>query len=368
MPDIKEKSKVVSNYLKTVRFRYPEWIPCRVVIMPAAWQKYGEDLKSIVSEHPKIFPGYSTDEVNSEVNRDKKYQQGKFIDNWGCTWANVAAGLDGVVVDSPLDDWEKFENYQPPNPLKEGSGWSKAPDWNKIEEEFTKVKRNGGLARGYLPHGFMFMRLCYLRGFNNFMLDLAKKENRINKLIKMVLDYNLEQIKKYLEIGAEHLHFGDDLGFQDRLMISPKMFRRFLKPCYKKMFSLCKKEHVIVYFHSDGNIVKIIPDLIEIGVDILNPEIKANGVNGLKSFKGDVCLEVSLDCQSFPFMTEKEAKAHIETVIDKLNLPEGGLMLFAEIGPDIPLNVIKAILEKLEKECGPSLPYILTLPYVNSVS
>ena len=72
------------------------------------------------------------------------YAEGNHVDNWGCVWKNIRKGLDSIVVEHPLDDWSKFDDYVPPT--------------------------SGGL-----PHGFMYMRLYYLRGFENFMMDLIEE-------------------------------------------------------------------------------------------------------------------------------------------------------------------------------------------------
>ncbi|HOQ67624.1 MAG TPA: uroporphyrinogen decarboxylase family protein [Candidatus Atribacteria bacterium] len=343
------------NYLKAVNFENPEWIPCRVSLMPATWRKYREALEEVVLRHPKIFPDYKKGSINFDAIADPGYKRGRFTDSWGCVWENVEEGLEGMVVVHPLKDWKNLESYIPPDPLIQGERGRPA-DWERLREVFREKKLNGELASGGLPHGFMYMRLYYLRGFENLMIDIATDEPRLEKLIDMVLDYNIKFIEKWIEVGADLIHFGDDLGNQDRLPISPEKFRKYLKPCYKKMFSLCQKNNVYVYFHSDGHILEIIDDLIDCGVDILNPQVGANTIDGLvETAKSKVCIDLDLDRQLFPFAKPQEIREHIREAVEKLNSPRGGLMLIAECEPDVPLENIETICTVLEEIGGPSI-------------
>jgi uroporphyrinogen-III decarboxylase len=102
--------------------------------------------------------------------------------------------------------------------------------------------------------------------------------------------------------------------------------------------------------------LEIIPDLIQCGVNIVNPQIRANSLRGLeKVAKGKVCIRLDLDRQLFPFATPEQVKAHIKEAVDRLNLPQGGLMLSASCLPDIPLENIQAICETFEELGGPSV-------------
>jgi len=345
----------IENYIKSINFQNPQWIPCRVSVMPATWRKYGEELEEIVLRHPKIFPDYKKGKRDFDTINDPGYRKGNFTDSWGCVWSNIEEGLEGAVTKSPLENWELFDFYKPPDPIIQGERGSQV-DWEKIRKHFEKVKKEGGLATGGVPHGFMYMRPYYLRGFENFMLDIATDEPNLEKLINIVLEYNLKLINKWIEVGAKLMYFGDDLGTQKSLTISPEKFRKYLKPCYKKMFELCRKEWVYVYFHSDGHILEIIDDLIECGINVINPQIRANTLDGIaKNIKGKVCIDLDLDRQLFPFAKPKEIRKHIEEAVLKLKTERGGLMLTAECEPDVPLENIEAICSTLEDIGGPSI-------------
>jgi len=102
--------------------------------------------------------------------------------------------------------------------------------------------------------------------------------------------------------------------------------------------------------HTDGCIYEIIPDLIDCGVNIINPQIRANGLDNLvRVCKGKVCVALDLDRQLFPFASPTEIDDHVREAVQKLGSPEGGLWLVAEIGADVPLENIEAICAALEK-------------------
>jgi uroporphyrinogen decarboxylase len=118
------------------------------------------------------------------------------------------------------------------------------------------------------------------------------------------------------------------------------------------MFGPCRDAGIPVVFHSDGKILEIIPDLIEVGVRVLNPQCRANGLEGLaRVARGKVALSQDLDRQLFPFATASEIQEHVGQVHEALVLPEGGLMLQAEISPDVPLANIDALCTALERVC-----------------
>jgi len=307
------------NYFRTVEFRNPAWIPVSVSLMPATWKKYREDLEEIVIRHPLIFGEYKKGSRNFDEFRGL-YREGTHTDEWGCVWKNIRGGLDAIVVHHPLSSWDAFESYTPPEP---GEG---------------------------LPHGFMFQRLYYLRGFENLMMDFVDEPPQLHRLIDMVLSYNLAVVRKWVARKPKMVHFGDDLGMQDRLPMSPEHFRKYLKPCYAQIFGMCRDAGIHVYFHSDGHILEVIDDLIECGVTVINPQIRANTLDGLVEVcKGKVCVNLDLDRQLFPFCTPKDIDEHIREAVVKLGSKQGGLMLVAECEPDVPLENIEAICQALEK-------------------
>lgn len=314
---------------KALRFERPERIPVSMSILPATWMKYREDLDRIAVRHPVLF-GSAGGKRDYDAVGDPKYLSGTQVDAWGCVWENVQQGMAAIVTGHPV-------------PRREDVWTLKAP-----------VENIG------FPHGFMFLRLTDLRGFEEMMVDFAEAPPELQHLIDLVRDYNIRQARLRLEAmrpEPQIVGFGDDLGLQNSLPISPETWRRYLKPCYAAIYRPFVAAGHMVYMHTDGHILEIIPDLIDCGIRILNPQIRANGLEGLRSVaKGKVCINLDLDRQLFPFCSPEEVREHIRECVDVLGDPQGGLWLSAEIAPDVPLPTIEAICATLEEVSERFLP------------
>ncbi len=145
------------------------------------------------------------------------------------------------------------------------------------------------------------------------------------------------------------MSFGDDLGMQQRLPIHPKKWRPYLKPCFAEIYRPFREAGYYVYMHTDGHIIEIIPDLVDCGVNVVNPQVRANGLEALaETCKGKVCVDLDLDRQLFPSPPPQQIDDHVREAVEILGSPEGGLWLKAEIGEDVPLDNIAAIFTALE--------------------
>ncbi len=348
------------NFLRAAEMSGPEWIPCSVSISPPLWSKYRERMEDLVLRHPRIFGEYKRGRRDFDDFRIRRAGN-RIVDEWGCVWAFLVDGLQGQVVKHPLDDWEKLKSYKPPDPIlldnvpREGYPPVKG-EFQKALERIRKDKMEGRLAVGGCPHGFMFQRLYYLRGFNNLMRDFILEPPELQILIDMVVDYNLKLIRRWLDVGIDLLSCGDDLGTQDRLTIHPKAFRKYLIPAYRKMFSPAREGGVHVRLHSDGHIMEIAEDLIEAGVTILNLQDLVNGVENIKRrLKGKVCIDVDIDRQKIiPFGKPEDIKRHVHYVVSELNSSDGGFMITVDIYPPTPIENIEALCQALEEAgCGP---------------
>jgi len=313
---------LLDDRMKAMLYLHPEAIPISCYFLPATWAKYRDALHDLVDRHPIVFQN-AYQGYNAYDDIGGTYAQGTHVDEWGCVWSNIQHGCEAFVTGHPYPEREMLRTLTAPPP---GAG---------------------------LPHGFMFLRLTYLRGFEEAMLDFAEEPAELRRMIDVVLAYNLGEIDAALAKHPEMIYFGDDLGMQIALPISPAQWRKYLKPCYQEMYGRCRAAGSYVYMHTDGHILPIIPDLIDCGVNVLNPQIRANGLAGLVAVcKGKICLNLDLDRQLFPFCTPAEIDTHVREVVEQLGAPEGGLWLTAECGPDVPLDNIEAICLALERYRG----------------
>ena len=313
---------MTSDQIKAMKFQRPEMIPVNMSLLPATWMKYRDQLDALVRRHPILFPGYTGKASYDEIG-PSTYHTGNHTDEWGCIWQNIHDGMEAIVTGHPVPTREMVHQ------LKEPAG---------VTPE--------------LRHGFMYLRLADLRGFEEIMLDFAEDAPELQMLIDLVLGHNMKHLEMLIgQMPSDKFYwFGDDLGMQRGLAMGAVKWRQYLKPCFEKLFGRWRQAGGVAYFHTDGCIHEIIPDLIECGVQIINPQVRANGLDNLaRVCKGKVCVHIDLDRQLFPFASPAEIDLHVRQCIVALGGREGGLWVGAECSPDVPLENIEALCTAMEK-------------------
>ena len=315
----------MSTLEQAFRMEHPDTIPVMISILPAAWLRYGEELQRLTGQYPQFFGDTPVDYHAAIAHMPPSYRKGTLVDEWGCVWENKTDGNESIVTGHPL----------------------------KTEEDVLSLKIPPN-RDGRLPHGFMYLRLLDLCGFENAMVYFAEEGETIRVLLDKVLEYNLYQVAAILPHMGSMVSFGDDLGTQSGLAIGAERWRRYLKPCFRKLYGLIKsyKPSQIIYMHTDGCIWEIMPDLVECGVDILNPQFRANGIDNLvRVCRKDqiITINLDLDRQLFPFATRSQIFDHVGECVESLYLPEGGLGLNIEFNYEIPLDNMASVLDAVEK-------------------
>jgi uroporphyrinogen decarboxylase len=339
------------NYLRNARMQGPEWIPSTIVISGASWNEHKRDMEEVVLRHPQIFRSYRPGYINfDDIVFPPAYREREvFTDAWGCEWHTSIGGLEGVVVGHPLLNWENFETFNAPDPSVQ---WDREPaNWDKAQAEVNASRNLGELTSGGTPHGFLFDRLTYLRGFENMMLDMALEPPQLNQLIEMLYQHNLTLVKKWLSLDVDVIEFADDLGMQTSSIISPKMVHKWLTPTYSKLIEPCHEAGKLAAFHSDGFILNLVDDFLSAKVDIINPQDLVNGIDNLAcEVKGKMCIRLDIDRQKIvPFGTRAEIRALIEEEVRKLGDPSGGLEFIAGIYPPTTPDRVDALACALEE-------------------
>ena len=198
----------------------------------------------------------------------------------------------------------------------------------------------------------LFMTSIFMRGMDKMLIDLVLNKKYAETLINSIGGFMLEFCKKNLESIGKYIDlYGiwDDFAMQDNLMIHPDIWRKFYKPWDKKMIEVAKKYNLFVCFHVCGNCTDILPDLIEMGVDILDPvQVSAKNmeIDRLKKLFGkDICFHGGIDVQKFlPFATPCEIHEEVKR-IKELFGNKGGIILGPShyITADTPIENILAI-------------------------
>jgi len=192
-----------------------------------------------------------------------------------------------------------------------------------------------------------------MRGYETFFVDILTDEAFVKALLERLLEHYkavythyLERVGKFVQVVC----YGDDLGMQDRLMMAPEVFRRLFKPYYKALFTHIKnKTDAKLFLHTCGSVYSIIEDLIEIGVDILNPvQPQAKDMDPIKlkaEFSNRIVFWGGVDLQGYLRSGNAEdVKYNISKLATSLN-QSGGYVLAAShnIQSDIPPENIESM-------------------------
>ena len=197
----------------------------------------------------------------------------------------------------------------------------------------------------------LFERLWMLRGFNNMLMDPYVEEDDFLSLKEKVMEVNLAMIDEWLKLDSvDALFFSDDWGSQRSLLISPSDWRKYYRNDYRRMFEKVRAAGKHVFMHLCGNITEILPDLIDLGLNVLNPvQPQAMNLEYLsKEFRGKVCFNGGIDVQGVMVNgSPDEVKAETRRVAKLLGNQSGGYVFNTShsLMPETPLDNIIALLE-----------------------
>jgi hypothetical protein len=244
------------------------------------------------------------------------------LTEWGYEWERLDETM-GQPKRHPIPSWEALSSYRLPDPH--------APGRYDHIPAFVEANKEKYLVGGLGITGFN--QVTFLRGFANTLEDFYLNPDQITGLVDQVFSFEMAVIEHYSQFGLDAVAFGDDWGTQRDLMISPALWRKLFKPRYKAQFDLVHQHGMHVYFHCCGYIYSIIPDLIEIGADILNlnqPDLL--GVERLgQDFGGKVCFCCPVDHQTVALSgSRQEIFAYIQKLENHLGCFNGGFIGYIE--------------------------------------
>ncbi|MCX7670709.1 MAG: hypothetical protein N2439_11640, partial [Anaerolineae bacterium] len=194
----------------------------------------------------------------------------EYTDAWGIGWRSqpyttpFGVGHYTEMVRHPLADDRAIEHYIPPDPNRPELYAEAARVLREFKDEYWIVG---------VTVTTIFETAWALRGYERLLTDFVERPDLAERILEIPYRYHLAAACKLTAMGVDMIWIGDDVGTQRGMLISPKTWRRFLKPRLAHFIAAVKaiNPQVKVAYHSDGDIRPIIPDLIEIGLDVLNP-------------------------------------------------------------------------------------------------
>ena len=283
--------------------RETDFVPYQMDCLSAAEKKLGEhfpgkDLGEVIGNHVAMFePSYYS------IFKVEDLGPHKFRDAFGATW-ELKPGEDiGTVIDHPLKEAD-LRGYSFPDPEKimELDGIPAFIDRNRDRFIIGAI-------------GFsLYERAWILRGIEPVLMDLIENPSFIETLFDRIVEFNLAITKRLCRFPIDAFHFGDDWGQQHGLVMSPGMWRRIFKKRLKRLYGAVRDAGLPVSIHSCGDITEIIPDLIEIGVNMITPfQAEAMDVAFLKREYGrDLTFWGGVSTQkTMPYGTPDDVRAEV---------------------------------------------------------
>jgi uroporphyrinogen decarboxylase len=269
-------------------------------------------------------------------------QNDALTDEWGTTWKRPEGSLYYDIVDPPLrdatiEDLDKYAWPDPDHPERNDGVLQRAKD----------LHENSPYAvYGNVPGNNIFERSWFLRGYEQFLMDLAIDKGFAHALLSHITNIQkrrtanfLSQCGKYLDI----IRTGDDLATQTTVQIAPSLYREMIKPYHREYFQLIREyTDAKIMFHCCGAIYPLIPDLIEIGVDILNPVQVSCEQMDTKKLKEEFGDQLSfcgaIDTQHvLPYGSVADVRAEVRQRIADLGIGGGYLLASVHnIQADVP--------------------------------
>lgn len=328
-----------------LKFERPDRTPRDLWTLPYVNAFQNDDLKRLLSEYPTDITGTSETGTTDKLVADTR-KIGSYKDDWGSVWHVAEPGVVGEVKEPAIVTWQDLKNFSPPRHIIGA-------------RDREKINRACGLTDKFVLSDVTarpFERLQFLRGTENLFLDLAYGTEELQKLIKMVHEFYLEDITFWCKTSVDGITMMDDWGTAISLLINPHLWKTLFYPLYREYCELIHSYGKYTFFHSDGHIEKIFPGLVEVGFDAINCQLFTMDTERLlKTYRGKITFWGEIDRQYvLPFGTLSDVREAVLKVRRILEDGSGGVIAQCEWGKNNSYENIKQVYATwAEKEFQP---------------
>jgi uroporphyrinogen decarboxylase len=303
--------------------------------------RLGIDFRSIgVREHHPAFDARTTGALGGSMEKRGKrfvfHPDGAYEDAWGIVFRPGADGVYEQWITGPFAATDDLESF----------AWPGLDIFDSVDTVRKRVQARGGEHALVTSVNYPFKICWQMRGLENFLCDMLLEPDWARALWKRVASYEQEKAVRAAAAGVDIVAFIGDIAMQNRLLVSVPAWRAIDKPLFAAMIAAVKKANpsVRIMYHSDGDLREVIDDLIEVGVEILNPiQPESMDPAALKRRYGRrLVLNGAVSIQrTLPFGSVAEVRAEIRALIDDC-APGGGFILAPSnhILSDVPFENI----------------------------
>jgi len=340
---------------RCLTFQHPERMPVQIWRLPWADQHIPE----VVAEIDRRWPGdigYPASPYRPSPRvHGNPHAEGEYVDEWGCTFLNLQAGVIGEVkapLVADLDDWERL--VQPPYETLPETVADARDSVNRACAASDKFMMSGCCPRPW-------ERYQFLRGTENAMMDFMDPDERVQGVLRRIHDFHLKEVEFWASTDVDAISFMDDWGSQRQLLLPPRVWREWFKPLYKEYCDLAHAHGKFVFMHSDGHLSEIFDDLIEVGVNALNSQLFCMDMADLaRRGKGKIAFWGEIDRQHvLPAKDPAMGRWAVREVANHLYDPAGGVFVQFEMSPGAHGPTVIAVMEEwdaVQREHGRCRP------------
>ena len=349
------------NYLSIARRTGYEYMPASINLCPSLKLKFDEYLKThdlVIPKGEMSVPDLRVKAASPEYFRehyykDKDFKPGTNIDIWGVAHEpGSEAAFHMTYMHHPMDGFDSVEQimaYPLPEFLPES-----AEEQKKSAEQ---IHGDGFAVMGNMQCT-VWETAWYMRGMENLMCDMMEGSPMATALLDRVTDLAVQRAVSFTESGADCLFLGDDIGTQRTIMMSESLYGEWLKPRLKRVIDSAKaiNPDILIFYHSCGYVTELIPQLIEAGVDVLDPvQPECMDFRELREKFGDrLSFHGTVGTQSvMPFGTPEDVR---RTVFENLDIAgrEGGLLVCPThmLEPEVPVANVVAYIDACRDYAG----------------
>jgi uroporphyrinogen decarboxylase len=240
------------------------------------------------------------------------------LDDWGVRWIGTNSDEGSYPDGKPVITIDDIASFEPP-----------ATDWRMVTDDMRRqvaAKANEDTLLVAYAEEILYERAQLLLGTTEFLMAVATSPDHVELLLDKIADYQRQLAEAVMQAGVAGVRFTDDWGTQTSLFMSPASWRRLIKPRLKLLYDAVKQRGGLVFQHSCGRIDAIVPDLIEIGLDVLDPcQPAANDIFAWKRRYGDrLTFMGGLDTQGYlTFGTPNEVESAVSEVVSVMAVGGG---------------------------------------------
>jgi hypothetical protein len=325
---------------KTLEFASPPRIPRQLWLLPWALDHYPEEVARIQKRFPDDLvsaPPFYREPLRTTGD---EHGVGTYIDEWGCRFEGRQKGVIGEVKEPLLEDWRDLDKLRIPRE-RLSVDVAEVDAFCRARSEFVLSK---WCARP-------FEQLQFIRMPQNLYLDLAERPPGLKLLLERLHHFYCEEMELWARTAVDALVFSDDWGGQHSLLISPVLWREMFKPLYKDYIGIAHRRGKYAFMHSDGYILDIIPDLVEMGLDSLNAQVFCMDIEDLgRRFRGGITFWGEIDRQ---FLLSFAAPREVRRAVARLRkalYQDGGTIAQCEFGAGARPENVAAVFAAWEEQ------------------